>query len=134
MQPLEHNPGAIGVGIQVVANGARGLATGMAATTEASALVPQAWTRFRCRPRWRSPPRRWRRMRSMRSRSRSWPAPGSAYVEAAGIYDGRRRRQRGHCPVVANSRSDLQARSEPSKPCPQYPQCWRCSTEHCHQR
>jgi hypothetical protein len=40
MQPLEHNPGAIGVGSQVVANGARGLATGMAATTEASALIP----------------------------------------------------------------------------------------------
>ena len=40
MQPLEHNPGAIGVGSQVVANGARGLATGMAATTVASALVP----------------------------------------------------------------------------------------------
>lgn len=40
MQPLEHNPGAIGVGSQVVANGARGLATGMAATTTASALVP----------------------------------------------------------------------------------------------
>jgi hypothetical protein len=40
MQPMEHNPGAIGVGSEVVANGARGLATGMAATTEASALVP----------------------------------------------------------------------------------------------
>ena len=40
MEPLQHNPGAIGVGSQVVANGARGLATGMAATTEASALVP----------------------------------------------------------------------------------------------
>ncbi len=40
MQPMEHNPGAVGVGSQVVANGARGLATGMAATTEASALVP----------------------------------------------------------------------------------------------
>ncbi|MEZ0053659.1 hypothetical protein ABIA30_004692 [Mycobacterium sp. MAA66] len=40
MQPLEHNPGAIGVGTEVVANGARGLATGTAATTEASALVP----------------------------------------------------------------------------------------------
>ncbi|MDT5129049.1 MAG: hypothetical protein QOI28_2207 [Mycobacterium sp.] len=40
MQPLEHNPGAIGVGSQVVANGGRGLATGTAATTEASALVP----------------------------------------------------------------------------------------------
>ncbi|MDT5149420.1 MAG: hypothetical protein QOI01_1153 [Mycobacterium sp.] len=40
MQPLEHNEGAIGVGTQVSANGIRGLATGMAATTEASALVP----------------------------------------------------------------------------------------------
>ncbi|WP_285030233.1 PE family protein [Mycolicibacterium sp. lyk4-40-TYG-92] len=40
MQPLEHNPGAVGVGTQVVANGARGLATGTATLTEASALVP----------------------------------------------------------------------------------------------
>jgi hypothetical protein len=40
MQPLMHNPGAIGVGSQVVANGGRGLATGTAATTAASALVP----------------------------------------------------------------------------------------------
>lgn len=40
MQPLEHNPSAVGVGTQVTANGVRGLATGMAATTEASALVP----------------------------------------------------------------------------------------------
>jgi uncharacterized protein (DUF39 family) len=40
MQPLEHNPGAIGVGTQVVANGARGVATGTATLSEASALVP----------------------------------------------------------------------------------------------
>ncbi len=40
MQPLEHNPGAIGVGTQVVANGARGMATGTATLSEASALVP----------------------------------------------------------------------------------------------
>ncbi|KAA0079697.1 PE family protein [Mycolicibacterium sp. P9-64] len=40
MEPLEHNPAAIGVGSQVVANGARGIASGTAATTEASALVP----------------------------------------------------------------------------------------------
>ena len=40
MQPMEHNPAAVGVGTEVTANGARGLATGMAATTEASALVP----------------------------------------------------------------------------------------------
>ena len=40
MQPLEHNPSAVGVGSQVTENGMRGLATGVAATTEASALVP----------------------------------------------------------------------------------------------
>lgn len=40
MQPLSHNPGAIGVGGQVTANGARGLATGTAATAEVSALAP----------------------------------------------------------------------------------------------
>ncbi len=40
MQPMEHNPGAVGIGTQVVANGARGLATGTAATAAVSALVP----------------------------------------------------------------------------------------------
>ena len=40
MQPLTHNPGAAGIGTQVVANGARGLAAGTAATAEVSALVP----------------------------------------------------------------------------------------------
>jgi hypothetical protein len=40
MQPMEHNPGAVGVGTEVTANGVRGLATGTAATTEASALIP----------------------------------------------------------------------------------------------
>ena len=40
MQPMSHNPGAAGIGAQVVANGARGLATGTAASAEVSALVP----------------------------------------------------------------------------------------------
>ena len=40
MQPMSHNPGAAGVGGQVTANGARGLATGTAATAEVSALAP----------------------------------------------------------------------------------------------
>lgn len=40
MQPLQHEEGAIGVGTQVVANGARGVATGTATMTEASTLVP----------------------------------------------------------------------------------------------
>ena len=40
MQPMEHNPGAVGIGAQVVANGVRGLAAGTAATAEVTALVP----------------------------------------------------------------------------------------------
>ncbi|MDA4108669.1 PE family protein [Mycolicibacterium holsaticum] len=40
MQPMTHNPGAVGIGAQVVANGARGLAAGTTATAEVTALVP----------------------------------------------------------------------------------------------
>lgn len=40
MEPLSHNPGAAAIGTQVVANGARGLAAGTAATAEATGLVP----------------------------------------------------------------------------------------------
>ncbi|ULE34774.1 PE family protein [Mycobacterium sp. IDR2000157661] len=40
MQPMTHNPGAAGVGAQVVANGMRGLAAGTVATAEVTALVP----------------------------------------------------------------------------------------------
>ncbi|MBY0287994.1 MAG: PE family protein [Mycobacteriaceae bacterium] len=40
MQPLEHNPGAVGIGTQVVANGVRGLAVGTVASAAVTALVP----------------------------------------------------------------------------------------------
>jgi hypothetical protein len=40
MQPLNHNAGAAGIGAQVVANGARGLATGTAASATVSTLAP----------------------------------------------------------------------------------------------
>ncbi|MGV0791356.1 PE domain-containing protein [Mycolicibacterium sp. XJ1819] len=40
MQPMEHNPAAVGIGAQVVANGARGLAAGSAASAAVTALVP----------------------------------------------------------------------------------------------
>jgi PE family len=40
MQPMTHNPGAVGIGAQVLANGTRGLATGTAATAEVTALFP----------------------------------------------------------------------------------------------
>lgn len=40
MQPMSHNPAAVGIGGQVVANGARGLAGGTAASAEVTALMP----------------------------------------------------------------------------------------------
>ncbi|MCV7221157.1 PE family protein [Mycolicibacterium elephantis] len=40
MQPMTHNPGAVGIGAQVVANGARGLAAGTTASAEVTAMVP----------------------------------------------------------------------------------------------
>lgn len=40
MQPMTHNPGAIGIGAQVVANGTRGLAAGTTASAAVTALVP----------------------------------------------------------------------------------------------
>ena len=40
MQPMSHNPAAVGIGSQVVANGARGIAGGTAATAAVTALVP----------------------------------------------------------------------------------------------
>lgn len=40
MQPLMHNPGAVGIGAQVVANGTRGLAAGTTASAAVTALVP----------------------------------------------------------------------------------------------
>lgn len=40
MQSMEHNPGAIGVGGQVVSNAARGLAGGTTAAAAVTALVP----------------------------------------------------------------------------------------------
>lgn len=40
MQPLTHNPATVGIGSQVLANGARGLATGTAASAEVTALAP----------------------------------------------------------------------------------------------
>nr|WP_090346736.1 PE family protein [Mycolicibacterium malmesburyense]CRL79341.1 PE family protein [Mycolicibacterium malmesburyense] len=40
MEPLMHNPGAVGIGTQVVANGTRGLAVGTTAGAAVTALVP----------------------------------------------------------------------------------------------
>lgn len=40
MEPLTHNPTAVGVGAQVIANGVRGLAGGTTASAAVTALAP----------------------------------------------------------------------------------------------
>jgi len=40
MEPMTHNPGAAGIGAQVVANAARGMAGGDAASAVVTALAP----------------------------------------------------------------------------------------------
>ncbi|KUH85686.1 MULTISPECIES: PE family protein [unclassified Mycobacterium] len=40
MQPMTHNPAAVAIGAQVVANGTRGLAAGTTASAAVTALVP----------------------------------------------------------------------------------------------
>ncbi|MGD9622822.1 MAG: PE domain-containing protein [Mycolicibacterium sp.] len=40
MQQLSHDAAAVGIGVQITGNGARGIAAGTAATAAAGALVP----------------------------------------------------------------------------------------------
>ena len=99
MQPMEHNPGAIGVGSQVVANGARGLATGTAATAEVSALVPAGADEVSMQAAhgvcYRGPGGDCPQCLAQEELTRA----GAAYAEVAGIYttvDG----STASCPVV----------------------------------
>ena len=86
MQPMSHNPAAAAIGSQVVANGARGLAGGTAASAEVTALMPAGADEFRCKPRWRSPPRGCESLALNAFAQEELTRAGAAYAEAAGIY------------------------------------------------
>ena len=87
MQPLEHNPGAIGIGAQVVANGARGLATGTAASAEVSALVPAGAEEVSALAAAAFAAEGVETMAQNAFAQEELTRAGAAYMEIAGIYD-----------------------------------------------
>ncbi|MET0455616.1 MAG: PE family protein [Mycobacterium sp.] len=86
MQPLEHNPGAVGVGSQVVANGARGLATGTAAGAEGSALVPAGAEEVSVQASIAFATEAVQAMALNTFAQQELARAGAAYIEAAGVY------------------------------------------------
>ncbi|MEU0497116.1 PE domain-containing protein [Mycobacterium sp. NPDC006124] len=86
MQPLEHNPGAIGIGSQVVANGVRGLATGTAAGAEASALAPAGAEEVSMQAALAFATEAMQTMAINALAQEELSRAGAAYVEAAGVY------------------------------------------------
>ncbi|MCT7661236.1 PE family protein [Mycobacterium deserti] len=86
MQPLEHNPGAMGVGAQVVANGVRGLATGTVATAEVTALVPAGADEVSAQAALAFAAEGVEAMAMNTFAQQEMARAGAAYMEAAGIY------------------------------------------------
>ena len=86
MQPLEHNPGAVGVGTQVVANGARGLAAGTAAGAALSALVPAGAEEVSIQAALAFATEGLEAMALNAFAQQELARAGAAYVEAAGVY------------------------------------------------
>jgi hypothetical protein len=86
MQPLEHNPGAVGIGSQVVANGARGLATGAAAGAEVSALAPAGAEEVSIQASIAFATEGMQALALSSLAQQELARAGAAYVEAAGVY------------------------------------------------
>lgn len=86
MQPMEHNPGAMGVGAQVVANGTRGLATGTVATAEVTALVPAGADEVSAQAALAFAAEGVETMAMNTFAQEELARAGAAYMEAAGIY------------------------------------------------
>lgn len=86
MQPLEHNPGTVGIGSQVVANGARGLATGTAAGAEVSALAPAGAEEVSIQASIAFATEGVQALALNAFAQQELARAGAAYVEAAGVY------------------------------------------------
>lgn len=86
MQPLEHNPGAVGIGSQVVANGVRGLATGTAATAAVSALAPAGAEEVSVQAALAFATEGIEALALNSLAQEELSRAGAAYVEAAGVY------------------------------------------------
>jgi PE family len=86
MQPLSHNPAAVAVGSQVVANGARGLAGGTAASAEVSALVPAGAEEVSMQAAMAFATEGIEAMGINAMAQEELTRAGAAYAEAAGVY------------------------------------------------
>lgn len=86
MQPLEHNPGVVGIGANVVANGARGLATGTAAGAQVSALLPAGAEEVSVQAALAFATEGVQAVALNAFAQEELARAGAAYVEAAGIY------------------------------------------------
>jgi hypothetical protein len=87
MEPLSHNPAAAGIGAQVVANGARGLAGGTAATAEVTALAPAGADEISLQAAVAFASEGIQTMGINALAQEELARAGAAYVEAAGIYN-----------------------------------------------
>ena len=86
MQPMTHNPGAVGIGAQVVANGARGLAAGTTATAEVTALVPAGADEVSAQAALAFPAEGVETLAMNTFAQEEMARAGAAYMEIAGVY------------------------------------------------
>ncbi|MDT5080057.1 MAG: hypothetical protein QOJ80_4694 [Mycobacterium sp.] len=86
MQPMSHNPAAVAVGSQVVANGARGLAGGTAATAAVTALVPAGAEEVSMQAAMAFATEGMESMALNALAQEELTRAGAAYAEAAGVY------------------------------------------------
>ena len=87
MQPMTHNPGAVGIGAQVVANGARGLATGTTASAAVTALVPAGADEVSAQAAAAFATEGVETLAMNTFAQQELARAGAAYMEAAGIYE-----------------------------------------------
>jgi hypothetical protein len=86
MQPMSHNPAAAGIGSQVVANGARGLAGGTAASAELTALLPAGAEEVSMQAALAFATEAMEAMGINALAQEELTRVGAAYAEAAGVY------------------------------------------------
>ena len=86
MQPMSHNPAAAAIGSQVVANGARGLAGGTAASAEVTALIPAGADEVSAQAALAFATEGMESLALNAFAQEELSRAGAAYAEAAGIY------------------------------------------------
>jgi hypothetical protein len=83
---MQHNPGAVGIGSHVVANGARGLAAVTTASAEVTALVPAGADEVSAHAALSFASEGVEAMMLNSFAQEELSRAGAAYMEAAGIY------------------------------------------------